>query len=254
MLIQFSRGAGYVVRGFGLINQNGIRRYVAVPLLINISLFGGAIWYGASQFESFLDWLLPNWLEWARWILWPLFALTALLVLFYAFTLLGNLVGAPFNALLAEKLEAQLTGQVLTSKPGVGYLIRSGLSAIASELRKLAYVLARTIPLLILFLIPGLNIVAPFAWLLFSAWMLALEYIDAPMGNHNLSFRDGHRVLSEHKPMALGFGGAVMLITSIPGLNFFAMPVSVAGATAMWVERLKSPGRKIAQEASAARP
>src|SRR5918992_14665 len=99
-------GGRYAARGSGLITQPGIRRYVIVPLLINFALFGAAIWYGASQFEALLDWLLPNWLEWARWILWPLFAASALLVVFYAFTLIANLIGAPFNGLLAEKLEA----------------------------------------------------------------------------------------------------------------------------------------------------
>ena len=38
---------------------------------------------------------------------------------------------------------------------------------------------------------------------------------------------------------ALGFGGGVMLMMLIPGLNFLAMPAAVAGATALWVDRLK---------------
>ncbi|MDQ3731710.1 MAG: sulfate transporter CysZ [Pseudomonadota bacterium] len=240
MIVQFTRGAGYVARGFALINQPGIRRYVAMPLLINFLLFGGAIWFGAAQFEGLLDWLLPNWLEWARWLLWPLFAATALLVVFYAFTLIANLIGAPFNGLLAEKLEAHLTDVPLPEAQSLGYLLRTGAKAIVNELRKLAYVLLRAVPLLILFLIPGLNVIAPFVWLAFTAWMLALEYIDAPMGNHELTFHAGKRVLRANRALALGFGGAVLLMTSIPILNFFAMPVAVAGATAMWVERLKT--------------
>jgi CysZ protein len=238
MIGQFTSGARYVVRGFRLITLRGIRRYVIIPLLINFILFGAAIWFGASRFEAFLDWLLPAWLEWARWILWPLFAVTALLVVFYTFTLIANLVGAPFNGLLAEKLEARLTGQTLPPQSWA-HVFRAGVSAILNELRKFRYLIVRTIPLLILFLIPGLNIFAPFAWLAFSAWMLALEYADAPMGNHNLTFHDGRRRLSEHKPLALGFGSAVLLMTSVPVLNFFAMPIGVAGATAMWVERLR---------------
>jgi len=238
MIGHFTSGARYVARGFGLITQRGIRRYVIIPLLINFSLFGAAIWFGASQFEAFLDWLLPAWLEWARWILWPLFAVTALLVVFYTFTLIANLVGAPFNGLLAERLEARLTGQTLPPQSWA-HIFRAGITAILNELRKLGYVLVRAIPLLILFLIPGLNIFAPFAWLAFSAWMLALEYADAPMGNHDLTFHDGRRLLGENKPLALGFGGAVLLMTSVPVLNFFVMPVGVAGATAMWVERLQ---------------
>lgn len=239
MITQFGSGARYVARGFSLINLPGVRRYVIIPLLINVTLFGAAIWYGVDRFEFLLDWLLPDWLEWARWLLWPLFAVTAALVMFYTFTLIANLVGAPFNGLLAEKLESRLTGRPPPSQSW-RQIAHAGIKAILSELRKLAYLLARTIPLLILFLIPGLNVLAPFAWLGFSAWMLALEYIDAPMGNHDLTFRDGRRVLGKNRALALGFGGAVLLMTSIPVLNFFAMPVGVAGATALWVERLNS--------------
>jgi CysZ protein len=255
LLIQFSRGAHYVTRGFGLITQRGIRRYVIMPLLINVTLFAAAIWFGSTWFEAFLDWLLPNWLEWARWLLWPLFAVTALLIVFYTFTLIANLIGAPFNGLLAERLEARLTGRAPPETQGWGELLRNSATAILNELRKLAYLLLRMIPLLILFLIPGLNVLAPFAWLAFSAWMLALEYADAPMGNHGLSFRDGRRVLEAHRPLALGFGGAVLLMTSIPVLNFFAMPVGVAGATAMWVERLRNhslAGRSLPSDAEQA--
>ncbi len=210
-----------------------------MPLLINLLLFGAALWFGAAQFEELLDWLLPRWLDWARWLLWPLFAATALLLVFYTFTLIANLIGAPFNGLLAEKLEARLTSSPPSDIQHSDYL-RSSSKAIVNELRKLAYVLQRTVPFLLLFLIPGLNLIAPFAWLAFAAWMLALEYVDAPMGNHNLTFRDGNRVLRAHRALALGFGAAVLLMTSIPILNFFAMPVAVAGATAMWVERLNT--------------
>ncbi|MEZ5582290.1 MAG: hypothetical protein R3F37_05475 [Candidatus Competibacteraceae bacterium] len=44
-------------------------------------------------------------------------------------------------------------------------------------------------PLLVLFVIPGVNVIAPLLWLVFGAWMLALQYADYPMGNHGLRFR-----------------------------------------------------------------
>lgn len=239
MIIQFIHGARYAARGFSLINKPGIRRYAIIPLLINLTLFGVVIWYGAREFESFLNWLLPNWLEWGRWILWPLFTVTALVVVFYTFTLVANLIGAPFNGLLAERLEALLSGRPLPQSQGSVYIIRTGATAILNELRKLGYVVAYMIPLLILFLIPGVNVLAPFVWLAFNAWMLAFEYADAPMANHDLTFRDERRLLAQNRFLALGFGGAVLLMTSVPVLNFFVMPVGVAGATAMWVERLR---------------
>ena len=253
-MFQFMRGFGYVFKGFGLINQKGIRRYVAIPLLINIILFAVVIWYGADRFEALLDymdalllgWEFPSWLGWLqsllhvifRWILWPVFVISVLLLVFYTFTLIANLIGAPFNALLAEKLELQLSARSLPETRGVKAQVIGIGSAFKNEFKKLIYLLLWAIPLLLLFFIPGINIAAPFIWLIFSAWMLALEYADYPMGNHNMSFAEERKLLKKRRSLALGFGGGVMLMTAIPFLNFFAMPVGVAGATAMWVDKL----------------
>ncbi len=238
MIADLIRGSAYAFRGFSLINRPGIRRYVAIPLLINTLLFAAVIWFGTEEFERLLDWMLPSWLDWARWILWPLFAITALLVVFYTFTVVANLVGAPFNALLSERLEAQLSGQPPPSGSGLGALARATVTAIGNEIRKLLYLVAWAIPLLILFIIPGINLAAPILWGLFGAWMLALEYADYPMGNRDMKFSAERALLRRRRGLALGFGGAIMLLTIIPVVNFFVMPVGVAGATALWVDHL----------------
>ncbi|MCI0529882.1 MAG: sulfate transporter CysZ [Nitrospira sp.] len=229
-------GAGYLLRGLTLITQAGIRQYVIIPLMINTVLFAFLIWYGANQFSHLIEWLLPDWLDWLRWLLWPLFAVTGLLILFYTFSLVANLVGAPFNGPLAEAVERHLTGQNTKQSDGFGKLARDLFPSLVSEFKKILYFLVRAVPLLILFLIPGINIVAPFLWIAFSAWMLALEYADYPMGNHGLLFPQQRLKLQEKRMMVLGFGGAALLLTLIPVVNFLVMPTAVAGATVMWVE------------------
>lgn len=247
MLKDLIAGMGFARRGFGLITLPGIRRFVAIPLAINILLFGLGIWYLAGEFEAFMDRMLPDWLDWARWILWPLFALTLSIAVFYTFTVVANLISAPFNALLAEKLELKLTGQPLDGEFNLGALMKTVKDAIVSELRKTGYLIVWLIPLLILFLIPGLNLLAPFAWAAFGAWMLAIEYADYPMGNHGMLFSDERRLLAQERGLAFGFGGTVLLMTMIPVLNFLAMPVGVAGATAMWVDRLQATQARLAK-------
>ncbi|HDP88937.1 MAG TPA: sulfate transporter CysZ [Thioalkalivibrio sp.] len=239
MLKDLLAGMRFARRGFGLITLKGVRRYVAIPLLINIVLFTLGIWYLASEFGAFMDRMLPDWLDWARWVLWPLFAVTMSIAVFYTFTVVANLISAPFNALLAEKLEAKLTGQPLDGAFSFRALAKTVKDALVSELRKTGYLLLWLIPLLILFLIPGLNLLAPFAWAAFGAWMLAIEYADYPMGNHGMIFTDERHLLARERGLAFGFGGSVLLMTMIPVLNFLAMPVGVAGATAMWVDRLR---------------
>ncbi len=111
------------------------------------------------------------------------------------------------------------------------------VQALKSEARKISYFLLRAVPLLLLFLIPGINIVAPFLWLAFSAWFLTLEYADYPMSNHGYSFNWQLQRMKRRRMTALGFGGGLTLLMMIPLLNFLAMPAAVIGATRLWCEQ-----------------
>ncbi len=240
-MTDFFVGISYITRGFSLIRRPGIRRYVIIPLLINILLFSLGIYWLGTEFGVWMEWMLgqlPGWLEWLSWILWPLFALSIMVIVFYTFTIVANLIGAPFNSLLAQKLEADLRGEPASDDGGYAALMKDAGNSIISELKKLLYMIGWMIPLLILYLIPGINFLAPFAWALFTAWMMAIEYNDYPMGNHGFYFRDVKQKMRQYRGLALGFGGATMVMTFIPVLNFLAMPVAVTGATAMWVERI----------------
>ncbi len=108
-----------------------------------------------------------------------------------------------------------------------------------SQIRKLVYIIFWSAVLLLISLIPLVNFAAPFLWVIFGSWLLSLEYLDYPMGNHELIFTRQRQILAARKGLSLGFGTSVMVLTSIPLLNFIVMPVAVAGATVLWVEQLE---------------
>jgi len=233
-------GANYFLRGLSLIRQPGVKRFVIIPLLINALIFTLLLWFISAYIGEFIDWLtpsLPDWLAWLSWLIWLLFAVSGGIILFFTFTILANLVGAPFNSYLSAAVEKHLTGQ----RPAAGNrpLSEEIVYALGGELRKLLYFLMWGVPLLIASMIPALNLIAPVLWAFFGAWMLAIEYADYPLGNCGLAFPEIRKKLSQKKFLSLGFGGAVMLGTMIPLFNFLVMPVAVAGATAMRVEQFK---------------
>lgn len=238
MITGVFKGFGYVLTGLSLISQKGIRPFVVVPLLINILLFAGGIWLAQSQMEYWMARLLPEWLHWLEWLLWPLFAILIVFIIFYVFSILANLIAAPFNSLLAERVEARLHGRPVPEFQGFKTIPSLIGRTFKSELSKLGYMLKWLIVVLIITLIPGVNVIAPLAWAIFGAWMLAIEYADYPMGNHNLFFQDELPVLRKHRQTALSFGWLLSILTAIPFINFLVMPVGVAGGTAFWVDRL----------------
>lgn len=233
-------GALYFVRGFAMVTRPGIRAYVVIPLLINVALFTALIYFGASWLVDFARDMLPGWLDFLAWVLIPAFVLATLMAGFYTFNLIANLIAAPFNSLLAEAVERHLTGRSPPSAGGGWRAFFTELATtLAAEVRKFAYVAVRSLPLLVLFLIPGINVVAPIVWMVVGAWMLAVTYADYPMANHGIGFDGLLARLRARRLLSLGFGGAVMAALAVPVLNFLVIPCAVAGATAMWVEQLE---------------
>lgn len=237
----FTRGAGYVLTGLRWLPRAGLRGFVAIPLLINTLLFGGGIWLGASQLQRLdqaVQGWLPDWLAWLHWLLWVLFVLTVLVVIFYAFSLVANAIAAPFNGLLAERVEKMIHPNGRVPLPPGESSWRDLLFSPLTELRKLLYFIGWAIPIVIVSFVPGANVAAPVLWVAFTSWMLALEYADYPLSNRGLNFRDQRRLLRQHGLLTLGFGGMTLLLTLIPVLNFLAMPAAVVGATLMWNQEL----------------
>ena len=237
-------GATYFIKGISLIQRSGVKRFVVIPLLINILIFTLMFWLLGGYVSDWLDSMtasLPDWLAWLSYLIWLLFAFSAGIILFFGFSIVANLIGAPFNSYLAGAVEKSLTGQDPVDNSGRG-LTQEIAYAMSGEFRKIIYFLLWGIPLLIMSFIPAINLIAPFLWVLFSAWMMAIEYGDYPLGNHGMNFVDIRNTLGEKKILSLGFGGAVMLGTMIPLFNFLVMPIAVAGATAMRVEHFKLDG------------
>ncbi|CAK0770971.1 CysZ protein [Gammaproteobacteria bacterium] len=234
-------GAAYLSRGLSLLINPGLRRYVVLPLASSVLLFSFAIWWGMGQFGAFNGWAhgyLPFWLIWIEWLLWPIFTIAPVVVVFYFFTLITNIIAAPFNSLLAEKVSRQISGLPMGAGPGFGTAILRVPSSLKEEWRKSVWFIVRALIFVVLFFIPLVNLVAPLLWALFSAWSLALKYLDYPIGNQGLEFDETRALAAENRWLVLGFGVAVLAMTIVPVLNFVAMPAAVAGASALWTDHM----------------
>lgn len=237
-------GARHLLRGFRLLRQPGVRLFVIVPFCINLGVFAGLLWLVGHRFDALLDYLtpqLPEWLVWLAWLAWVIFAVLAALLVFYSFTLLANLISSPFNGFLAERVARHLGIEPPTveNPPSIW---REMWTDVRQEFRKLGYILSRAAGLallsLVLLFIPLVNVVIPLLWFLFGAWMLALEYSDFHLANQGYRFDEERQLLRNNLGTSLGFGAMAALATVIPFVNFLVMPAAVAGATALWCERL----------------
>ena len=233
-------GFGYFLKGLSLISKPGVKRFVIIPLIINILTFMLLIAVAGSYVSNLVNEYIPEfdgWLSFINIFLEIVSYVLVAIVVFYTSSFVANVLASPFNGPLAAAVEKHLTNQ---TPPGSDRNIMGEIGfTMVNELKKWLYYFMWAIPLAIISLIL-LVIFAPLVgviWFIFGAWMFSLEYSDYPMGNYGMSFKDIRAEVAKKRMMSLGFGSAVTLGTMIPLFNFMVMPVAVAGATAMRVEQ-----------------
>jgi len=250
---QLGNGLAYLTRAAQLILHPNLRWFVLVPVLVNIMIFIFITGILIQQFSSLMgsaggfmpEWM-PGWLDvFAGFItgfLWTLFASILMVIYGYSFSILTNLIAAPFYGFLAEKTEALIKGSAPEPEPLSTMIPRT----LMRELRKLWYFIWRGVLLglgLFILSFTPLSIFVPIIAFLWAAWSMSIQYVDYPADNHQWGFKKMRNELGGKKNTTFGFGGLVMLGSMIPFANIFIMPIAVVGGTIYWLEELD--GRKL---------
>ena len=185
------RGFGYLIRGFGLLTEPGLRSFVIVPLAINLVLFTLAIYLLMQQFSVLVEYclsLMPDWLSFLDWFMWPVFAILVLISVYFSFSIVANFIAAPFNGLLAERVEQRLRGEILVDD-GWQALLASVPRALHREMSKLLYQLPRFLILLLITLIPVIGFIAPVLLVFVRSLDDGNPVCDYPMDNNRVAFQ-----------------------------------------------------------------
>ncbi|MEM9623473.1 MAG: sulfate transporter CysZ [Pseudomonadota bacterium] len=208
------------------------RPYIAGPALISLLIISTGLYFGFGYIDNLslaMQNALPVWLDFLHVVLAPLIYVLGILVGAWLFGLLATIIGSPFLGDLAQHTAEQLEGPDLTL-PQIPWW-QEIVPSLMREGRKLLYHLPRLAFLLIASFIPLLNAIAPALWLLFGAWMMAVQFCDYDSEIRRQPFQATLSQLRQNRAAALGFGACVTLCMSIPLLNFLVAPVAVIGGT-----------------------
>jgi CysZ protein len=220
-----------------LLRRPAVRPFVVVPVLVNVGVFVvGGYWIYTSLADS-VSAVLPADYAWLRYLLLPLLLAALAMGGFLVFSLVANLLATPFNGLLCEAILRELQG-VQGPAPAVS-LFAELHRGLLGELGKNWYLLKLVLPAILLWFIPGLNVLGVLVWPIIGIWALGLEYLDGVLGNQGRPFPAALGYMRSHRGLMLGAGGPLFAMTSIPGLNLFAMPLGVATATVLYARHLK---------------
>lgn len=223
-------GPRHMLEGFRLLLRPGVRGFMLIPLLGNTLFYTAAAALAFYGLDSALDRWLPASVDWLRWLLFPVLAILLLVVAFFTFTLVANLILAPFNGLLSEHVERSLTGQAARAPDET--VMQAMRRSLRQAVRRLGYIGIRLLGVFVLGFIPVVGLLALPLGLLLGAWFLALEFSDNPLGNWGWDFQRQRELMRAHRAGFIGFGLTAMGLSLVPVLNFAVIPAAVAGMTA----------------------
>jgi CysZ protein len=155
---------------------------------------------------------------------------SAILILlsFYIATLI---ISAPFNDMLSERVEEEVTG---VKAPPFSFrrMIRETGHTMWIEILKGLVFISVPVVSLVLLVIPAVGGICYIAvTLIFGMWDMGFTYIDYPMGRRHMSFMQRMRFAWQNKSALVGFGWIFL----IPFLNFFFIAPMAVGGTLLFL-------------------
>jgi CysZ protein len=232
--LSLQTGVQAFVDGSRLARRPDLLAYTLIPALISLVIISVGTWVAFEQIDSWgsaLKERLPSWLSFLEVVLVPLFYVIGVVLGVWLFGLFAVVIASPFLGTLSSAVERKVYGH---GPEEAGPWWASIGSALIRELRKLGYHLPRLLLVFVLTLIPVVNAAAPFIWLLFGAWTMAVQFCDFPVENRQRPFKETLAMLQRNRSAALGFGLCTALVLAIPLVNFFLIPIAVSGGTLLW--------------------
>lgn len=219
-----------------------LRRYVVVPILVNVVvaavLYGTLLSVGLRLVDRVVGEVTGPLAGLAA-LLQVLVVILALLAVGFLLVRFGVVLGSPWYGRLSEEVEALRRGAERPARPfslsGAG---RDLARAVGYEARKLALVATLGLLLLAANLVPVLGQVAGTAGgALLAAVVACLDFFDGPLERSRLSFRGKLTAVRRTAPASLGFGLASAGLLAIPFVNLLCLPLCVAAGTIFIVDR-----------------
>lgn len=237
LLQSFSRGFFYPFSsGPFLLAHPGLLRFIAIPFLINTAIFSIAVYFGLDFFNRTVTGYLPQGEAWywllISYALWVVAVLLTAVLVFFGFSVVGNLLAAPFNDLLSERTQ-EILGDRRSDEPlSLNAFWADTLRTLRDEAIKMACFVLGMLFLLLLNLIPVLGtLLYAVLSVTFTLFFLAVEYTGFVFGRQRRSFGQQCRYLFSRKSLLAGFSSGVLALLAIPFLQFVCIPLAVVGAT-----------------------
>lgn len=236
--------------GLKLAFSKECRAYVIVPIFINVLILATGSYFVHLYLTELMDayvQMLPEFFHFLSWVI-SFLVYAALAVIFcIIFSTVAIFIASPFYGLLSQKVELKLFG---TQGNDDGFLdvLKDLPRIIIRQIQIVIFVIPRFLLCLILFIIPGINVIAPAVMFLFVAVTMVIQFTDFAFDNHKIPFKEMKKALQEQPVISLLFGSAVGLGMSVPILNLVVPPAAVCAGTVYFVRLRQVQGLRMGKQ------
>jgi CysZ protein len=229
MMKPFLSALAYPFRGVGyFLARPALWKYFAGAFAINLVLFAILAWLFVHYRVRLVDWITPDWFwTWAQVAIGWIFTVIVAILGLFLFTIVGNLLAAPFLDAMTERILTEL-GETLPPSRGP---LRALLRALRNQSIKLAFFGAIQLLLLLLWIIPVVGFLHPPLSAILTILFLGFEYADYPLDARQMPIPRRFEWMFAHLGSTLGFGLVLFPLFLIPLVGYLCLPLAVAGAS-----------------------
>jgi uncharacterized protein involved in cysteine biosynthesis len=237
------------VRGLRFLFANPrLLKYAALPTLINVVLVCLLFYLGVRFSHELVSRLMPAHAQWYWEVLTYSIEIVVIIMLIFflavVFYILAGIICVPFNDVLSRKTEEILAGKKDEEPFSMRIFAKDIVFSLKNEIKRTFILLILLLFLLIMYVIP---IVGKPAYLVVGNIMtmlfLAYDNLDYALARRRLSFGRKWKFILGNLSSTLGFGAGALFSVFVPFFNFIIIPLTVVGATLLFVEIERWNGR-----------
>ena len=254
MPTDFVRGAVDALRGASfLLLRPRLWKWIIAPALVALVLLvvvvGWLVGLAGPPLAALVG-VLPG--SWGEALVRGAVTILTVLASLSVFVGLASLIAAPFNEMLSEAIEAEVTG-----KPGPPFRVHTFLwelvVGMAHAIRRVVVYLVTMAALLVATLV--VPVVGAYLWTIGGAYVTArfasYDACDAVWARKHWRYRDKVAYLRVHRGRTLGLGAVIAALLIVPFVNLVALSIGAAGATLRYLDEQEAAGAEPASRTPA---
>lgn len=236
MFSQFFLALGSFGQALPFLSKKGFRRYLALPIIINLGLLIAAVWvsisYGGVLTDSLLGWFGfsdGTLAEYSSWIVAFIIRFVILMLYFSLFRYILLILLSPFLSFLSEKVDKHENGGDFPFS--FIQLWNDIVRAIRINFRNLMVEIFLTIIFGLITFIPIIGLLSPFAILAVQSYFFGFAMMDYNAERYKWDRQKTAAWMKKNYAAVTGIGLAFHLCFLIPILGWIVAPIlaTIAG-------------------------